>query len=650
VTYSGTLTITAPGTYNFFTAYQRFDGTWNTSIPTDPGIINAWTITVGGGVAAEPPGILFHPSSASVMAGGYTSMFVVATGDRLSYQWSKNATPIPGATDLQLKFTAAQPDEAGDYSVVVGNSGGSTPSKTANLLVVSSMKAVSFGPANWAAGTCNDTTLFVTFDQPPTFGKSGRIQVFNSKGAVVDTIDMAANPQTRLIGGTPYSYSPVIVNGNTATILLHQLLPYDHYSVTMEPGALADSDGVPFRGIGADAVWRFETRAAPPAAGAAALTVAADGSADFCTVQGAVDFVPAGNSQPVTITVRPGAYTEIVNVPANKPFVIIRGADRVNSVVQYPNNTALNPSTASRPLMNVEASDFTLENITLWNTTPKGVSQAESFRGNNSRILLNRVTLKSLQNTLLLQGGGAFVTDSYIEGDVDFMWGTGPAWFQNSELKAVTAGGYYTQIRNDQGQNGFFYVNSRLTASAGVNNMYLARIDPGVFPYSQVVYINCAMGPYVLPAGWLLDNATTAPNAQFWEYKSTDASGAALDVSQRAPFSRQLTAQEAAQWSDPANVLGGWVPYTVNGPAAPVAAGSAFTANWSAAPNHSAKDWIGLFAAGAPDFTPLAQQFTGAATTGQLKFTAPAAGQYEFRLFLDDGSKRAALGNTFSVQ
>jgi len=34
---------------SFFTAYQNFDGTWNTSIPTDPGIVNAQTITVIGG-------------------------------------------------------------------------------------------------------------------------------------------------------------------------------------------------------------------------------------------------------------------------------------------------------------------------------------------------------------------------------------------------------------------------------------------------------------------------------------------------------------------------------------------------------------------------------------------------------------------------
>src|SRR5205814_6919735 len=52
------------------------------------------------------------------------------------------------------------------------------------------------------------------------------------------------------------------------------------------------------------------------------------------------------------------------------------------------------------------------------------------------------------------------------------------------------------------------------------------------------------------------------PNIKFWEYNSRDANGQAIDVSQRHPISRQLSAAEAAQWSDPSFVLGGWVPQT----------------------------------------------------------------------------------------
>ena len=96
-------------------------------------------------------------------------------------------------------------------------------------------------------------------------------------------------------------------------------------------------------------------------------------------------------------------------------------------------------------------------------------------------------------------------------------------------------------------------------ASVATYRAYLARIDPNVFPFSQLVYLDCAIGPHVLPVGWLLNNATDAPSVQFWEFGSTDLAGAPLDVSQRAPFSRQLTATEAAPWRDPQFVLG-WTP------------------------------------------------------------------------------------------
>src|SRR5205085_8776557 len=97
-------------------------------------------------------------------------------------------------------------------------------------------------------------------------------------------------------------------------------------------------------------------------------------------------------------------------------------------------------------MFGVEAPDFTIQNITLHNTTPFGGSQAEAFRGNNDRILLNRVNLLSFQDTIRIQTSG-FINDSYIEGDVDFTWGTGAAFFWLNELKSMHAG-YVSQVRN----------------------------------------------------------------------------------------------------------------------------------------------------------------------------------------------------------
>ena len=635
------------------TNVQRADaGSYTAELSNAGGAVtsNPVTLNVSDTPVPPPPSITAQPANTTIVLGSAGSLFVTATGDRLFYQWFKNGTLIPGANSADLKFASAQIGDTAAYNVVVSNSSGSIASARATLLVVSAMSAFAFSPGNAATGLCADAPLKIQLDRRPLVGKSGRILVHDARGNIVETIDMSANPQTRIVGGVPYVYYPMIADSDSASIYLHKPLPYgDSYYVTMDAGVLTEAAGAPFGGFNDTKTWNFRTRAAGPKEGASSITAAADGSGDFCTLQAAIDFVPGGNTAPVTITVRKGIYQEMIYVPSNKPFLTIRGEDRDGSRIQYSNNANLNGGN-SRAMFGVDAPDFTLENITLYNTTPRGGSQAEAFRGNNSRILLNRVNLKSFQDTLLLQGA-AMVTNSYIEGDVDFMWGNGTVFFQNSELKAVTSGGYYTQIRNGQGQSGNVFVNCWLTSAPGVTGVYLSRIDPVVFPYSQVVYINTAMDNHIIPAGWLLNNSNSAPNVQFWEYKSVDLGGAPIDVSTRLAVSRQITAAEADKWSDPAFVLGGWAPYTVNASATAAAAGSVINADWSAAPGHSAKDWVGLYLADAADTNVLALQYTGPATAGHLSFTLPARpGQYEFRYFLNDGFARAAVAGQVVVQ
>lgn len=93
-------------------------------------------------------------------------------------------------------------------------------------------------------------------------------------------------------------------------------------------------------------------------------------------------------------------------------------------------------------------------------------------------------------------------------------------------------------------------------------SVYLGRIDPNVYPSSQAVFIDSALGPQVAPVGWQLNNGTCAlgQNLQFWECGSTDLAGAPLDTGSRLACSRQLTAPEATHWRDPATVLSGWEP------------------------------------------------------------------------------------------
>ncbi|MFU8849764.1 pectinesterase family protein [Micromonospora sp. SL1-18] len=446
-------------------------------------------------------------------------------------------------------------------------------------------------PDRLATPVCTDTPLRLTFDGPVELGTSGRLRVHRAGGEVVDTIDLA-DPATyqRAIGGARsdygeihrWTYEPVVVEGNVASVYLHDpLAPAQVYYVTIDPGFFVGDAGVTDR-----TAWQFRTKQ-DPRPDVDQLSVDGRGSGDFCTVQGAVDFVPEGNTRPVRIGVAPGFYREIVYVSQARPHISIRGAGAASTVIGYPNNNVLNGDSAManvppeqsycprrvlpqpdryncwRAAFGVDADDFRLTDLTVQNLTPYRGSQAEAFRGNGDRITLARVRLLSFQDTLRLQGR-AFVTDSYIDGDVDFVWGTGGVFMQHSELKALHAG-YYNQVRNTDNGPGNVFVDVRLTRGPEVpdDSVYLSRIELNRFPSSQVVFIDSAMDSHVKRVGWQItspNDCAAAGQLRFWEYGSTDLGGQPLDTNARLSCSRQLTADEAARLRDPAYVLG-WDPH-----------------------------------------------------------------------------------------
>ncbi|MBK9991286.1 MAG: immunoglobulin domain-containing protein [Verrucomicrobia bacterium] len=80
------------------------------------------------------PTITNQPKSVTVTAGQSASFSVTATG-ALTYQWLKNSTAISGATSATYSIPATTTSNAGNYSVVVTNSGVSTTSSVATLTV-----------------------------------------------------------------------------------------------------------------------------------------------------------------------------------------------------------------------------------------------------------------------------------------------------------------------------------------------------------------------------------------------------------------------------------------------------------------------------------------------------------------------------------
>jgi pectin methylesterase-like acyl-CoA thioesterase len=408
-------------------------------------------------------------------------------------------------------------------------------------------------PASQSANVCADTPLRLTFNEPVVLGSRGKIAVYRvTDNKLADELDLGDAGFTNDFGGKTLRYDPFQIMGNVATIELHShaLDSSESYYVHIEPGVFTGTNGDGFAGLTNNSAWKFSTRDATPR-GRTNIVVAADGTGDFCTAQGAVDYVSDDNQLTVEIFFRKGVYDGMIYIPPDKARIHFIGEDRKSTIITGLNNDRFNSGRIGRSLVSVDANDFTLENMTLRNMTPYGGSQAEALRVKSDRCILRNDDFYSFQDTLLLSGR-VYATNCYIEGDVDFIWGQGTVFFDQCEIKAVH-NGYYLQARNPAGP-GYIFYKCKLTATTNVTKCLLARIDVNRFPYSGAAFIHCQMGAQVPPAGWEA-KGTNVSHLQFVEFRSTDAQEKLVDVSRRLPASRQLTKKEAVELSDPAKVL-----------------------------------------------------------------------------------------------
>ena len=475
-------------------------------------------------------------------------------------------------------------------------------------------------PADAARDVNPDTHLVLMFSSAPTLGTSGQIRIYDAaNNTLVDTLDLSIppGPTTGAAGPTPpytqapYQYSsahptnadttpgtpsggatptsrdyqltiiggftdgfhfhPVIVHDNVATIYPHHnLLRYNRtYYVQIDPGVLSLADGS-FAGIGGTSGWRFTTKRRPPAADSARVVVAGDGTGDFNTVQGAIDFVPDRSSRRVTIFIRNGSYEEIVYF-RSKSNVTIVGEDRDKVVVFYANNEVFNPhpsniSTNEWPgtfpsrraaFMGDNSTDIHLVNLTI-KTTARG--QAEGLLLMGDRNILSHVTVIGSGDALQVNGP-VFITDSLIVGDGDTILGRGPAFFNRSELQS---NGVFMWIRNTAANHGNVFLDCTFRKrGTGVTELARAPINNGrAYPNAEAVLIDAKLEG-ISPVGWGAMGGDTAA-MHYWEYHSTNLrDGKPVDVSQRKPESRQLTkprdADTIANYSNPGYVLG-WMP------------------------------------------------------------------------------------------
>jgi pectinesterase len=309
---------------------------------------------------------------------------------------------------------------------------------------------------------------------------------------------------------------------------------------------------------------------ATAAQAATAITVAADGTGNVRTVQAAVDLVPANNTSTATITIKKGTYTGRVVVPSNKPNIVFVGATGTATDVvltaSRPQNT---DGTEGSATVLLGSKDIEMRHLTIrndYNESANGASQALALYVKADRQRFRNVRLVGDQDTLLVHGTvRAYFYASYIEGDVDFIYGSGTSVFDNCEIFSSTRNssnnGYVTASATPGAKTyGILITNSRLTSDGAAGTVYLGRPwHPGgdTTAKPQVLIRNSVLGAHIRTAQpWTDMSGFSWKDARLSEYHN---SGPGATVNSNRP---QMSDVTAANYTVPKYLAGsdGWNP------------------------------------------------------------------------------------------
>ncbi|MGW2617727.1 pectinesterase family protein [Streptomyces sp. NPDC001500] len=321
--------------------------------------------------------------------------------------------------------------------------------------------------------------------------------------------------------------------------------------------------------------------AAAQTAAATTITVAKDGSGQYTTVQAAVNAVPANNPSRVVIAVKPGTYRELVKVPSDKPHVTIRGTggSRKDTTIVY-NNASGTPKpgggtygTGGSATVAVEADDFQARNLTISNDFDEGAhqdiaGQAVALRTAADKVFLDGVIVSGDQDTLLVDTaskerlGRVYMSDSYVVGNVDFIFGRATAVIHKSVITLKkrwngTSAGYVTAPSTAAGRKGILIADSTVNGDVSDRSFYLGRPwhaggDASLDP--QATVRDTTLSAAIRTAPWTDMSGFSWRDDRFAEYRNKGAGAGAASSDRPQLTAAQAAGQEVADW------LGDWTP------------------------------------------------------------------------------------------
>jgi pectinesterase len=292
--------------------------------------------------------------------------------------------------------------------------------------------------------------------------------------------------------------------------------------------------------------------------------VAADGSANFKTVQEAINATPQNTSinNQWVIFVKSGVYRERLYVQREKRFVHLVGENANNTYITF-NLSANSVDSEGKPIGTfrtattvIDADDFTVENITFENSAGR-VGQALAIRIDGDRIIFRRCRFVGWQDTILANRGRHYFDHCYIEGAVDFIFGGGTAFFDTCHIHCLGNGYITAASTQPESPYGFVFSHCLISGQTPQVRTYLGRPWR---PYAAVSFIYTEMTEVVRPEGW--NNWNEVEREKTTRYVEFGNTGLGSNPQHRVKWLHSISTKEANE-TTPELVLKGldkWNP------------------------------------------------------------------------------------------
>ncbi|CAO2821528.1 unnamed protein product [Amaranthus hypochondriacus] len=278
------------------------------------------------------------------------------------------------------------------------------------------------------------------------------------------------------------------------------------------------------------------------------ILVDINGNGDYKSVQEAINAVPDGNSNWITIHVRKGVYREKVHIPRTKPYIFMRGNGKGRSFIIWSQSSDDNIESAT---FKVEAPNFIAFGISFKNNAPTG----EAYTSQNQSVAAYVASDKaafyhcgffSTHNTLFDAKGRHYYQGCYIQGSIDFIFGRARSIFHDCEIFVLVDrrikihGSITAQNRESEEEpSGFIFNKSKIY---GTGQIYLGRAKGA---YSRVLFANTYFSGTITAEGWT-NWSYNGPTDNLY-HAEYECHGPGSSTWERAPWSRRIDQEEASK-------------------------------------------------------------------------------------------------------